>query len=165
MPTSNEIASNRPLSGTELRQIMLNDLANILSLDGMFSLHIGYGRVSYKLRVEVQIDNPAYPKHTVQTQAKAAAVNEPDETLRALTPPPIPSPSEASVFAASERTRVIDSPNHARLEHNLPITILQRDGNDGILKEREVHYNNEGLEPGNVVDEDVTEQAADEWGI
>lgn len=159
MPASNELVSNRPLSGTELREIMLKDLANMLDKDGMFAPHIGYARAAYRITVKLHVDNPMYPEHNVSVQSKAPARNTKDEARKMLEPPPLAKPGEEAVVAAATRERTIESPNGARLEHNLPITVLKKDGNTGEMKEKAVTYTNaEGRTGGPPpVDKDISD--------
>lgn len=164
MPASNEIVSNRPLSGSELRQIMLKDVGNILDKDGMFSPHIGYGRVSYEIIIKLHIDNPSYPNHTSRTVSHNPARNETNEALKHIETAPLKNPSPDAAIAGLKRERVIDSPNHARLEHELPVSITRRDPADGVMKEEQVQYDNHGLEPGPVKDTDISEELESEWG-
>lgn len=164
MPASTETVNNRPLSGSELREIMLKDLANVLDKDGMFSAHIGYGRAAYKITVQLHIDNPSYPEHTNTVRSKRAADNEPDESKKHIEPGPLADPSAEAVTAALTREREIDSPNHARIEHGLPVSIMRRDHVDGLLKEEQVFYDNKDIEPGPVTDTDISEKVEKDWG-
>ena len=164
MPASTEIVNNRPLSGRELREIMLKDLADILDKDGMFSGHIGIGRAAYKITVQLHLDNPSYPEHVTTVRSKQAASNETDEGKKHIEPGPLKEPGAEAVVVALTREREIDSPNHARIEHNLPVSIMRRDPTDGLLKEEQVFYDNKDLAPGPVKDTDISERIEKEWG-
>ena len=164
MPASTEIVNNRPLSGSELRDIMLKDCADMLAKDGMFAPHIGYGRAAYKIVFQLHIDNPSYPEHVNTVRSRQAASNEVDEGKKHIEPGPLKDPSEEAVIAAATREREIESPNHARIEHNLPVTIMRRDPTDGLLKEEQVFYDNKDLAPGPVKDTDISERIEKEWG-
>ena len=165
MPASNEIVSNRPLSGSELRNIILKDVGNMLDRDGMFSPHIGYGRVAYDVIIKLHIDNPAYPEHQNRTTSRTPATNETDEGKKAIAPPPLQDPSSEAVVAAMQRTREIDSPNLARLEHELPVTITRRDGQTGQMIEEPVVYDNKEVVPTPVKDVDISKKTAAEWEL
>lgn len=165
MPASNEIVANRPLSGTELRNIILRDVDNMLSRDGMFTPHIGYGRAAYEIVIKLHLDNPGYPHHDVVVQSREPAKGD-TSTTADVHKPPLQNPSEDSVVAGMERTRNIDSPNLARLELELPITVQVRDGQSGAMVDQQVTYSNEGLEHKTEMrDKDVTEKIAEGWGL
>lgn len=177
MPASNETVSNRPLSGDELRQILLRDLDSMLQGDGMFTAQIGYGRVAYEIQVKVHTGNPVYPEHVVLAQSRNAARDEKDPKRVAVEgPPPLKEKLDAKgdpdggldegLVVGLSRARNIDSPNLARVEHGLGVKITRRDGQTGEYKDETVKYDNSGLtEKTEVVDKDVTDKVAKEWGI
>jgi len=72
VPTTTEVVSNRPLAGTELKEIILEDVKQMLDNDGMLSFHIAYGRVAYEVNIKLMMDNPAFPESKTAT---AATVN------------------------------------------------------------------------------------------
>lgn len=166
MPASNETVNNRPLSGSELRQIILADVGNILDKDGMFAPHIGYGRVAYEITIKLHIDNPMYPEHKTVVASQPAARNDPNPEKKALEAPPLRNTTDESVAMGMVRERTIDSPNAARLEHELPVTILRKDLETGTMKEEGVVYNNKNLDVDMslVKDKDVSKQVEEEWG-
>lgn len=171
MPASHETVPNRPLSGDEVRQIILKDVDNILTKDGMFAGHMGYGRISYRIRVEMQLDNPQFPEHKVEVTSRNPAKNfKPEDPRRSVAAPPMKSLVEGEPGAPSDihsigvqRERVIDSPNHARLEHGLPITIDKKDLATGEIKPIEVNYDAAGLPPGPKTDTDISDEVRTEW--
>lgn len=121
MPLSNETLQNHPLSGQELLEVILNDLQDLLAKDGMFRENVGYGRVAYKLQLELEMDNLTYPKHVAQ---------------RATRPPTLPDPSPEALSLGKSRSRQIVSPNATRVLNDLPIKVQSVTG--GRLTEHEV---------------------------
>lgn len=166
MPASNEITANRPLSGTELREIMLRDLAAMLDRDGMFTPHIAYRRAAFSITVKLHVDNPMYPEHTVKVESKTPPRNiGKDDPKGALLPPPLKNPSEEAVIAGAVHEREIDSPNTVRAELALPVTIVRKDGNTGQMKEEQVVYDATHMElpPPKTAIKDISEQVEQEW--
>ena len=54
-------AEELPLRGDELAKIVLDDVADILSHDRRLSPQVSYCRLSYRVRVELRIENAVYP--------------------------------------------------------------------------------------------------------
>lgn len=167
MPASNETVPNRPLSGNELKKIILKDVDSILDKDGMFSINIAYGRVAYEITVKLHIDNPMYPEHKTVIASRPPATNDPDLEKKALERAPLRNTGEEGLAVGMVRERVIDSPNAVRVEMELPVTILRKDLNDGVLKEEKVTYDNRDMpegDKGKVVDKDISKSVEEDWG-
>lgn len=167
MPLSNETVPNKPLSGEELKKIILQDITSILDRDGMLQHHLAYGRVAYEVRVTLQLANPYLPEHKVSRKSQDPPKNlPPGDPKKDINAPPLTRKyAKGSVVVGSERERTIDSPNHARIENGLPVTI-QRRGEGGRIVEQEVKYDSEDLpdKDAGVTDKDVSGEMADEWG-
>lgn len=146
MPVSTETVPNRPLSGTELRDIILRDVERVLARDGMFTPHIGYSRVAYDFKLHVHMDNPSYPEHKVRVTSKNPPRNAQPRATN-IEVPPIKNASDEAAHSHTKLERTIESPNKARLENNLPVTITRKDRNSGETVEQQVHYDATGLEP------------------
>jgi hypothetical protein len=132
MPTSRELVPNKPLSGEELATIIKADLASVLAQDCMLTPRVAYGRVSYEIRVTLHMDNPMMPSSVAVVQSKLAASDavEARPELAALNPPPpLPDASDDATVYSTERHRDIVSPNVARIEHGMPISVI-RPGRD-----------------------------------
>lgn len=143
MPLSTEAIQNKPLSGTETRKRIVMDVDEMLQRDGMFSEYVAYGRLAYKVTIEMQMDNMAYPKHEAIVRAKRSGAIEGT--------PPLNEPSRDKVDLTLERERTIDSPNALRIESNLPITV--QTVQQGQLVTREIQYEKEHVPPsGKVTD-------------
>jgi hypothetical protein len=154
-----------------LQQVILNDVTRMLASNGYLSPHLAYRRVSYDLRLTLHLDNPVPTDVVDHAQSRPASVQqvEANAALAALEPPPpLASPSPDSLVSSDELKRTIDSPNLARIEHDLPVDIATRD-NDGHTQERQVAGKSwEGTEgaayevPGI---EDLSEAARKELGL
>jgi len=59
-PAREQAPKPTALRGDQLAKIMLADLHEVLSRDGMFSGFVTYRRPSYELRVTVHLDNPVH---------------------------------------------------------------------------------------------------------
>lgn len=139
-PTQREIVAQRPLQGAELSKIIIADVTRVLADSGMFCGHVAYGRCAYEVRVILHLDNPAYP--TVTETARSAPyprdVTEGEHgqpELASVERLPLRDTSDDAYLAADELHREIASPNAARVEHGLPITVIRRDQNSETREE------------------------------
>lgn len=139
-----ETQPNRPLAGHELRKIILNDVDNILSQDGMLASHIAYKRAAYVVTVKVMTDNPMITEGswTTETRSKTSTPQqiENNESLAAIETFPLAGErTDNALDIGIERGRQIQSPNVSRIDNELPVTIVFR-GPDGDVQEDEVIY-------------------------
>jgi len=125
---------NKPLSGTELKQIIMSDVERMLDMDSMLQAHYGYGRVSYQVNVKLLLDNPAYPEHTVKVSAK------PNKANPQVAAAPVKEVSAEVVKMGRQRSRNINNPNLERVKHGLAIEQSYIDPADGKTKTRELEY-------------------------
>lgn len=146
MPTSKELVVNRPLRGTELAKIVMADVASMLAKDTMLANHIAYGRITYSVRLTLHLDAQQPYVATAVSRAPSDNQAEADPSLLSIaTGPTLPDPSKDAYLSSVERTREIQSPNMARIEHGLPVTILAQ-GEHGHAVEKEVVYPPEAVE-------------------
>jgi hypothetical protein len=167
MSTNRELVKNSPLSGTELKQIILRDVESILSSDGLLASQIAYSRVAYDVTVRIHTDNPSNLENVVRVPSKPRpADNVAEAAIEAGPSLPPATTSNKQQVSGAKRTRNIVSPNSARVEHSLPITV-QRLGQDGHLKDEQVKYPPEAAEPDPslVTDTDITEETRREFGV
>ena len=170
MPASNERVPNRHLSGTELREIIEKDVHSILTRDGMFSNHLGFARVAYEVRVSIHLDNPMYPHHVSTIESKKASIQQVDlnPALEAIETPPLHSTSGEEVLFSEELHRQILSPNAARVENDMPLTIDRRNLDTGAVEQVQQKFKGEPPDPaavGNVKsDKNTTEDQRNRWG-
>lgn len=145
----------KPLTGAELRQIIMKDIGTILDGDGMLATHIAYGRIGYDVTVKLHSSRLVDPTWQNKTTSRKPTVqdSENNPALEALDAFPLSNPEEDAIAAGTTRSREIDSPNAARIFAGLPISAVMREA-DGEIVEKSIHYTFEeaGIE-GNVVDE------------
>ena len=131
MPLSTEFVVNKPLTGDELRKIIVSDLDDLLAKDGMFNSHIAYGRVGYTVSVELKLANPSYPEHKTQGGPSKIEGAIEGRTL-------IPLEGEDRIGARITRNREVRSPNVARVANGLPVNVQTRQ--DGKVVEKALNY-------------------------
>lgn len=165
MPTKNETVPNRPLAGHELRNILINDFTKMLDSDGMFQPHMGYSRVAYEISYRLQLDNPLFPEHKGKRVSRDPARNiPPNDIVKKIEAPPLKGDTNNVETVGLKRERVIDSPNKARLENGLPVTINKINRQTGATEEKQVQYDTEGIQPTEAKDTDISNQAERDWG-
>lgn len=162
-----EVQPNRPLSGTELREIIINDVRDILQQDGMLVKHIAYGNVAYCVTVRIMTANPIIPNWTNKTVSRKSTEQQiaENESLEAVYTFPLSTvEADEPLNIGVERTRQIISPNHSRIENGLPVTITFR-GPEGDVKEEDIHYEKELIEEGGGFPDSVVDRELDDAEI
>ena len=164
MPTSREIVSNRPLSGTELKILLREAFDRMLDNDGMLAAHIAYGRIAFTITLHKQLDGMIRAEDS-RTESRPAATNviadRPE--LAALSSPPL-APSPTAVTSGTRATRDITSPNAERVRAGLPVTIQRRE-QDGTLVSEEIKYPPDAEIADGLVLEDATGEARAAFGV
>ena len=169
MPSSRETVVNRPLSGDELKKIILADAARLLDNEGNLSPHIAYGRVGYTLTLALHVDNPFVPDPSITFESRGIAGNiiEKQPELAAIERAPLDSPSPDASVGALTLDRHIDSPNQERLREGMPIPVHVKQ-QDGTLALEQVTYPPDAfpdLPAGEVMIRDATEMQKAKWNI
>lgn len=168
MPTSREVAVNRPLSGTELKSLIIADFTRMLDEEGMLSHHIAYGRVSYDLRLRMHVDNAMQGTSEITQKSRPIAGNiiSPDHPeLSAVESAPLVDPSDQSAVVGLELHREMDSPNAERVRLGLPVPIetTQQDGTKQT--EQVVYPPDPALGDGAVHVDDISAVARTDWKL
>lgn len=144
MPTGNEIVQQRGLNGEELKAIMIRDFTEMLNKDAMFAKRIEYARAAYRIKFQVFTGIPSFPEHANQLSSapppKGFKVDKSGGREALATPETIKREGEAPLVVGQQRDRVIDSPNLARIENDLPITVQRRDPEKGTFVDVPVNY-------------------------
>lgn len=171
MPTSKELVTNKPLAGAEIAKIVQADVARVMQNSGLFSGQIAYGRISWDIRVILHMDNPAYPTATEIVQSKPYPKDITDHApeLAAVESFPLRDTTADAYLAADNLHRDIQSPNAARVEHGLPVTVTRR-GQNSETKEEQIVYPTDALDDapnsnGPATITDVTDQVKRELDI
>lgn len=153
MPLSTERVNNKPLSGKELGQVVLADIKAVIERDAMFSEFAAFGRVAYKVTVELEMANPTYPKH--ETVAQAPITQLEGTQLEGV--PPLRKVEGKVGKVHKTRERLMDNPNLSRMANDLPITIQTTLGGEPITQT--VSYDKGEFEPPNPpIDRDLVEE-------
>lgn len=158
---SQEAQPQKPLTGEELKKIVLLDVEKMLDMDGMLTGHVAYGRVSFVVTVKFHVDRPVEPTWTNTTPSRKATVQELDlrPELVSLETFPLPETEEDAVALGMTRAHEIQSSNTARIENGLPIDVITRD-QGGSIVERKIMYETSDLpedhEPSRVEDRELT---------
>jgi len=149
MPTANEVISQKPLSATEIKEILRLDLERLLEGEGLLSHYMAYGRISYDLTLRLHMDNPMMPESKVAVASRPA--------------PPLADPSPEGVASGTNIHRDIKSPNAERLRHGLPVPVSVK-GQDGTTQTEFIKYPPQPyLGEGEVAVTDVTKDAKSAW--
>ena len=109
MPISSEKVPNTALTGREVIELVCADVRRVLEADGQFVGPQAYRRYGCTLNIKFALDNPFYPSH--------------HKIVKSGEPLPLAQPSEDAVERELELERTMDSPNAARAEIGLPITV------------------------------------------
>jgi hypothetical protein len=170
MPTSRELIANHPLTGPELKKIILDDITAVLDNDGVYLPTVAYGRCSYEVRVTLHTDNFMFPQQQAVARSREPArdkLKARPELAAIEADLPLDDPSHLSFISAQERHRDIESPNAARIDHGLPVNVVRRE-NDGHWQEEQVTYDKslvpEGSSP-EPTDRDLSDQVRRDLGL
>lgn len=141
MPTSRELVSNKSLSGSELSRILLADFATLLEQHGLLTSQMAFGRIAYDLRLTMHLGNPSLPttEDHLRSTPKSIQQVEAMPGLEALEPGLSLEGAENPILTADNLHREITSPNKARLEHGLPVSVTTM-GEDGHNREEKIKY-------------------------
>jgi len=138
MPLSTESVRNRPLTGAELIEVVLNDVREMLQRDGMFSPYIAYKRLAYNIEIKLQTGNPLHPEHTALVRSRATKDGVPEPYPLPLTVDIETGEKETVGEMDASRQRDIESPNLTRIHNKLPIRTYSQV--EGKTVENSIHY-------------------------
>lgn len=113
------------LTGKELKEVILQKISEELDLSGDFGPHLTYPWIKYDFRVRVL----SYPRQAV--------TSDPDVKAEATTISNIPERSETIHEIQVTNEQIIDTPDQARADHNLPIPTATP-GPGGVLVDKPV---------------------------
>lgn len=169
-PRATDTVPNTPLSGGDLRKIMLRHFEDLLANEGLLSEYLAYGRVAFSIVLRMHMANPHHPQSEIEFTSRRIARNivSHDPALAAIESPPLAHPTPAaadSVVSATERVVRIDSPNAERLRHGLPVSVERRQLDGTKIVEKVVYPPDASIGEGNVETRDVTAATAERWGV
>lgn len=176
--TTREVITNTPLSGAELKILLMNDFIRLLANEGMLQDFAAFGRAAYEIRLTLHTDNHLFPESVSRTNSRVVAKNviqggardsegnvlAPAPHLAAVETFPLKDPSSDASMGATEIRRMVDSPNAERLRNEIPVPVMV-DNMDGSKRPETVKYpKDESLGEGDVTIIDVTRPARQEFG-
>jgi hypothetical protein len=166
--TGRERAANVPLKGSELRELLLKDFTRLLDGEGLLSPHLAYGRLSWRIRLTLHLDNTIMPKSESVVASRPPATNalaEHPELAAIEPPPPLADPSPDSIASDRELTRVVRSPNVERVREGLSIPVEVK-GQDGTITMERIQYPPDpSLGDGEVAIAEHTRDTSVDWGL
>lgn len=149
MPTATEVVPNTPLSGTELKEIIKRDFERLLEADGMLSNHLAFGKVGYRITVELQLNNPLMPQSKSVAKSRHPARNaQGSDTAKAVED----YDEKQENTRKGQRQRIITSPNSERLRNEMPIPVQRRQQDGTIVTEQVKYPRDESMGDGDVVE-------------
>ena len=170
MPTARETTANTAMSGAELKTLLAEDAARLFAEEGLLNDYVAYGRICYRLTLELIVEGPAETRALGETfiESRSAAREAISRVpaFAAICPPPLrdPPPAPSAVTAGTSLFRRIISPNAERLRTGLPVPVLVRQ-QDGTTDQQRVTYPRpDDAGDGDVTVDDASEKASARWG-
>lgn len=139
MPTASETVPNRPLSGSEYREILRQDFEKLLDGEGLLSTYMGFGRVAHKITLQLFMANPLHPesKIYIDSRQKSKQEVEAHPELAAIEAPPLTG--DEVIVSEHTASRDITSPNSERLRSGQPVPVEVRQA-DGTVITQDIKY-------------------------
>ncbi len=129
-----EIIQNKNLSGPEIAKIIEYDVNKMLNTDPMLSARVAYGKIAYKVTIQLQMANPTYPSHEMRVKSQD------NRKVQEVGSIPLKDgigegavKVEEVVQSGKQRNRVIDNPNLERVKHKLPV-ITEKVNQKGVVE-------------------------------
>jgi hypothetical protein len=76
MPPAGERVNPVPLSGSELKRIILKDVEDVMSRDCVLSGVSAFGRVSYELTLKLHFENLSFPESSLKVASRVPTAQE-----------------------------------------------------------------------------------------
>lgn len=128
-----KVTRQRMLTAAEIVKLLDADYERLKQEFGELHSGAAYGRISWKIRIELGIARAFDPKPFIEQRSRRIASNVVSENaaLAAVEPHPLP---DADGVASVELERRVNSPNLERIRNGIPIptTVTQRDGTHTI---------------------------------
>jgi hypothetical protein len=164
--TGRETVLNKPLTGTEVKELMTRDFERLIANDGMLAPHLAFGRIGWSISISKHLENPYHPEEESIIRSFPTATNLLDanpEQAAIDTYPLSPPVAPDSLIDANTLHRTVDSPNAERIREGLPLDaeVRQLDGTKTI--EQVTYPPLPDLGEGNYSIEDTSEAAQRAW--
>lgn len=125
MPASFEQVLNNPLSGEEVRRIVMVRIGEMLTRDGRLASHMAFPAFSAKVTIAIQLEGAVHDKVERELDIKAGNPGQ--------------NPDAPSTFAVLTDEIPAMPPNEARVDAGLGVPVLTRDER-GREVQKEVKY-------------------------
>lgn len=130
MPAAFEQVLNKPLSGEDVRRIIMVKIGDMLTRESRLAGHMAFPAFSAKVTIAIQLENAVHPNIDRELDIKDAAEGEkPFGTV----------PERPSEFAVMTEEIEKMTPNEARIDAGLGVPVLTRD-EKGREVEKEIKY-------------------------
>lgn len=165
MPLSSEQVPNNPLTGPELKELVILLLRRQLDNDCVFNPGVAYPRVAFSVSVAFHFSNPHFAKHEVNVRVPI------DGAVEGLPPLKEIAAGETHVVDAFRFDVSVENPNLTRVDAEMPIVIVKgarpKPGDMmGGVDRHEVRYEPGGFEkPVAPVEYDLSAATAEKWGV
>ncbi len=162
MPLSSEKVENKPLNGSEIKDLIGHLIRKALDAEWAFSPGAAYPRIGFECTLKFHFLSPSMPKVTPIIRIEAP-----------LEPAPlrdVPEGSDQGVLALKIE-HMVENPNLERVHAGIPISVTTKTGTmPGQMfpkvEHHEVTYDPKDYPP---VDEpkqaDISAETAKEWGV
>lgn len=165
MPTASERATNKPLSGEEVKRLLTDDFLALLDADGMLQPHLAYGRISWQIRLTLHTGNPVVPESvsTAQSRQPSAQAIAAQPALASVLPWMSGQATSHLRVTAADLTRKIVSPNAERIRTGLPVPVDVKQ-TDGTMITQSIKYPADPAQGSSPVIADASPDPRPDWG-
>lgn len=125
MPAAFEQVLNKPLSGEDVRRIIMVKIGEMLTMDSRLAGHMAFPAFAAKVTVAIQLEGAVHPKVDRELDVKVGNVGE--------------DPNRPASYVVMETEMIPMPPNEARVDAGLGVPVLTHD-EKGREVEREVKY-------------------------
>ena len=163
MPLSSESVKQKALNGSELAQVIVDHVRDVLAKDCFFLPTIAYTRCAFSFVITVHGAGLLQAVEVKSRVRKEGAIEG---------EAPLENPDGDAQFAALERKVTVENPNLTRIHHGLPITVTVKvppatpENPFPAFEEKKIEYA-AGDYPAlpEPVDKDVTQREAPKLGV
>lgn len=113
MPAAFEQVLNNPLSGEEVRRIIMVKIGEMLTMDSRLAGHMAFPAFAAKVTIAIQLEGAVHPKVDREIDIKAGNPGE--------------DPNRAATYAVVETEMTPMPPNEARVDAGLGVPVLTHD--------------------------------------
>jgi hypothetical protein len=127
MTITNSVRLFQPLSGKELRKIMMDDFERLLDESGYFMEHLSFSLADVEISVKITSNPPLFNDIVLDSNRRLET-----DDVNSLTTEP------KTVSFGGTRARVGEVPDAEREAHGLPTTEARRDETTGVIFDQKI---------------------------